>query len=101
MFVLIILFYRGHQLNYKVMRNTVSDKACVEAMGCLFISCINMSSVVHPSFVTDFSFTDFSLIKGGLVKKILETKKDYESSPSAPKSRDQVGHLLILTPCLH
>ncbi|XP_047670996.1 TRAF3-interacting protein 1 isoform X5 [Tachysurus fulvidraco] len=26
---------------------------------------------------------------GGLVKKILETKKDYESSPSAPKSKDQ------------
>ncbi|CAJ1078811.1 TRAF3-interacting protein 1 isoform X1 [Xyrichtys novacula] len=26
---------------------------------------------------------------GGLVKKILETKKDYESSPSSPKSKDQ------------
>ncbi|XP_070694199.1 TRAF3-interacting protein 1 isoform X2 [Pempheris klunzingeri] len=26
---------------------------------------------------------------GGLVKKILETKKDYEMSPSSPKSKDQ------------
>ncbi|KAM9448013.1 TRAF3-interacting protein 1-like isoform 4-T5 [Salvelinus alpinus] len=26
---------------------------------------------------------------GGLVKKILETKKDFESSPSSPKSKDQ------------
>ncbi|KAM9347294.1 LOW QUALITY PROTEIN: TRAF3-interacting protein 1 [Symphorus nematophorus] len=26
---------------------------------------------------------------GGLVKKILETKKDYESSPSSPKSKEQ------------
>ncbi|XP_028291666.1 TRAF3-interacting protein 1 isoform X3 [Gouania willdenowi] len=26
---------------------------------------------------------------GGLVKKILETKKDFESSPSSPKSREQ------------
>ncbi|TNN52881.1 TRAF3-interacting protein 1 [Liparis tanakae] len=25
----------------------------------------------------------------GLVKKILETKKDYESSPSSPKSKEQ------------
>lgn len=37
-----------------------------------------------------FHVPDFSLIKGGLVKKILETKKDYESSPSAIKSKDQV-----------
>lgn len=27
---------------------------------------------------------------GGLVKKILETKKDYELSPSSPKSKEQV-----------
>ncbi|XP_059199647.1 TRAF3-interacting protein 1 isoform X2 [Centropristis striata] len=27
---------------------------------------------------------------GGLVKKILETKKDYESTPSSPKSKEQV-----------
>ncbi|CDQ57287.1 unnamed protein product [Oncorhynchus mykiss] len=27
---------------------------------------------------------------GGLVKKILETKKDFETSPSSPKSQDQV-----------
>lgn len=31
-----------------------------------------------------------SLSVGGLVKKILETKKDYELSPSSPKSKEQV-----------
>lgn len=30
---------------------------------------------------------------GGLVRKILETKKDYESSPSTPKSKEQVWKL--------
>uniref|UniRef100_A0A672FXA7 TRAF3-interacting protein 1 n=1 Tax=Salarias fasciatus TaxID=181472 RepID=A0A672FXA7_SALFA len=30
----------------------------------------------------------------GLVKKILETKKDYESSPSSPKPKEQVCNLL-------
>uniref|UniRef100_A0A8C3A9D8 TRAF3-interacting protein 1 n=1 Tax=Cyclopterus lumpus TaxID=8103 RepID=A0A8C3A9D8_CYCLU len=29
-------------------------------------------------------------LNSGLVKKILETKKDYESSPSSPKSKEQV-----------
>lgn len=53
-----------------------------------------MSSVVHHLF----HVPAFSLIQGGLVKKILETKKDYESSSSALKSKDQVDHLLILTP---
>lgn len=45
-----------------------------------------------------FEETDVSLLLslflspsvGGLVKKILETKKDYESSPSSPKSKEQV-----------
>ncbi|XP_023856895.1 TRAF3-interacting protein 1-like isoform X2 [Salvelinus sp. IW2-2015] len=31
---------------------------------------------------------------GGLVKKILETKKDFESSPSSPKSKDQTQSLV-------
>ena len=41
----------------------------------------------------------FSVTAGGLVKKILETKKDYELTPSSPKSKDQVGtrkNLVIL-----
>uniref|UniRef100_A0A4W5RCH4 TRAF3-interacting protein 1 n=1 Tax=Hucho hucho TaxID=62062 RepID=A0A4W5RCH4_9TELE len=31
---------------------------------------------------------------GGLVKKILETKKDFETSPSSPKSKDQTQSLV-------
>uniref|UniRef100_A0AAZ3PE53 TRAF3-interacting protein 1 n=1 Tax=Oncorhynchus tshawytscha TaxID=74940 RepID=A0AAZ3PE53_ONCTS len=31
---------------------------------------------------------------GGLVKKILETKKDFETSPSSPKSQDQTQSLV-------
>jgi len=37
----------------------------------------------------------FHLFIGGLVKKILETKKDYESSPST-KSKEQVWHCFKL-----
>lgn len=36
-----------------------------------------------------------SLTLGGLVKKILETKKDYESSPSSPKSKEQVCTVVV------
>uniref|UniRef100_A0A673ZVV1 TRAF3-interacting protein 1 n=1 Tax=Salmo trutta TaxID=8032 RepID=A0A673ZVV1_SALTR len=34
------------------------------------------------------------LSTGGLVKKILETKKDFETSPSSPKSKDQTQSLV-------
>lgn len=36
-----------------------------------------------------------SLTEGGLVKKILETKKDYELSPSSPKSKEQVCTVVV------
>uniref|UniRef100_A0A4W6G8S3 TRAF3-interacting protein 1 n=1 Tax=Lates calcarifer TaxID=8187 RepID=A0A4W6G8S3_LATCA len=32
---------------------------------------------------------EMEVVSGGLVKKILETKKDYELSPSSPKSKEQ------------
>ncbi|XP_034549650.1 TRAF3-interacting protein 1 isoform X2 [Notolabrus celidotus] len=36
---------------------------------------------------------------GGLVKKILETKKDFESSPSSPKSKEQGFFLKVTHRC--
>lgn len=41
-----------------------------------------------------------SLRAGSLVKKILETKKDYELSPSSPKSKEQVRTVLAVVSLL-
>lgn len=44
----------------------------------------------YPLTWTTLRMVNLFSSPGGLVKKILETKKDFETSPSSPKSKDQV-----------
>lgn len=48
-----------------------------------------------------YCFSHGFLAVGGLVKKILETKKDYELTPSSPKTKEQVCTTSNCTSSLH